>query len=90
MPSNPRPQAGAAAFPRRPTARADTCAFGLVTVLVPVMQTGVAAHFLELLRGLGWSAQTAFTLSMLLGIGQLRGRAWVLAWATVSASMRAA
>jgi MFS family permease len=66
--------------PGRPAARADMWLFGLVAGLVLVMQTGVAAHFLELLRGLGWSAQTAVTLSMLLGIGQLTGRGWVVAW----------
>lgn len=60
--------------------RVDTWLFGLVAVLVLVMQTGVAAHFLALLRGLGWSAQTAVTLATLLGIGQLAGRAWVVAW----------
>lgn len=66
--------------PRR-TAVADTWLYGLVAVLVLAMQTGVAAHFLALLRGLGWDARTAVTLSMLLGVGQFCGRAWVVAWA---------
>lgn len=60
--------------------RLDTWLFGAVAVLVLVMQTGVAAHFLALLRGLGWDAQTAVTLATLLGIGQFCVRAWVVAW----------
>ncbi|WP_326537042.1 MFS transporter [Pseudorhodoferax sp.] len=73
-----QPQAATAAARR--TAPADTWLYGLVAVLVLAMQTGVAAHFLALVRGLGWDAQTAVTLSMLLGVGQFCGRAWVVAW----------
>ncbi|WP_183043506.1 MFS transporter [Alicycliphilus denitrificans] len=61
-------------------ARADTLLYGLVAVLAMVMQTGISAHFIELLRGLGWSASVAVTLSALLGIGQFTGRVWVVAW----------
>lgn len=75
------PGAVAAATAPAPRAtRLDTWLFGLVAVLVLVMQTGVAAHFLALLRGLGWDAQTAVTLATLLGIGQFTARAWVVAW----------
>jgi MFS family permease len=65
---------------RRPATRLDMVLFGLIAGLVLVMQTGVAAHFLVLLRGLGWDAQTAVTLATLLGAGQLCGRGWVVAW----------
>ena len=63
-----------------PATRVDTWLFGVVAVLVLFMQTGVAAHFLALLRGLGWDARTAVTLATLLGLGQLVGRAWMVAW----------
>lgn len=72
------PAAGGADAQRAPAGPLDTWLYGLIAVLVLVMQTGVAAHFLGLLRGLGWTAQTAVTLSTLLGIGQLCGRAWVV------------
>ena len=65
---------------QRRTAPVDTWLYGLVAVLVLAMQTGVAAHFLALVGGLGWNAKTAVTLSMLLGVGQFCGRAWVVAW----------
>jgi len=78
-------QAGPAAVSTTPATRTaatrlDTWLYGLIAVLVLVMQTGVAAHFLALIRGLGWNAQTAVTLSTLLGVGQFTGRAWVVAW----------
>lgn len=69
--------AGSAATGRG-TAPLDTALFGLIAVLTLVMQTGIAAHFLNMLRGLGWDAATAVTLSTLLGIGQLGGRGWVV------------
>ena len=72
----PAPGGGPGAAP----ARADTLLYGLVAVLAMVMQTGISAHFIELLRGLGWSASVAVTLSALLGIGQFTGRVWVVAW----------
>ncbi|WP_225783226.1 MFS transporter [Xenophilus sp. Marseille-Q4582] len=72
--------AATAAAPVARATRLDTWLFGLVAVLVLVMQTGVAAHFLALLRGLGWDAQAAVTLATLLGIGQFTARAWVVAW----------
>jgi MFS family permease len=64
----------------RRTASADTWLYGLVAVLVLAMQTGVAAHFLALIGGLGWDTKAAVSLSMLLGVGQFCGRAWVVAW----------
>jgi len=78
QPAAPPPAAGAA--PRAAARGLDTWLYGLIAMLVLVMQTGVAAHFLALIRGLGWSAQTAVTLATLLGVGQFIGRGWVVAW----------
>lgn len=60
--------------------RAGRLLFGVIVVLVLFMQTGMAAHFIALIRGLGWDAATAGWVAGLLGIGQLAGRSWVVAW----------
>ena len=54
--------------------------YGFIAVAVIVLQTGMAAHFIELLRGRGWSASTAVTIAMLLGFGQVFGRLAVVFW----------
>ncbi len=54
--------------------------YGFIAVGIIVLQTGMAAHFIELLRGRGWSASTAVTIAMLLGFGQVFGRLGVVFW----------
>ena len=54
--------------------------YGFIAVAIIVLQTGMAAHFIELLRGRGWSASTAVTIAMLLGFGQVFGRLGVVFW----------
>ena len=54
--------------------------YGVIAVAVIVLQTGMAAHFIELLQGRGWSASTAVTIAMLLGFGQVFGRLGVVFW----------
>ncbi|MEF7614467.1 MFS transporter [Aquincola sp. MAHUQ-54] len=58
--------------------RMDVLLYGIVVVLVVFMQTGVAAHFIEFVRGLGWSPAAAGLVASLLGVGQFTGRAWVV------------
>ena len=53
--------------------------YGAVGVLF--LQTGMAAHFLNLLTAAGWTQSTAVWLATLLGIGQFSGRAVVALWA---------
>lgn len=45
------------------------------------LQTGMAAHFIELLRAAGWPPGRAVWIATLLGIGQLCGRVVVALWA---------
>lgn len=54
--------------------------YGFIAIAVIVLQTGMAAHFIELLRGRGWSASSAVTIAMLLGFGQVFGRLGVVFW----------
>lgn len=54
--------------------------YGFIAVAIIVLQTGMAAHFIELLQGRGWSASTAVTIAMLLGFGQVFGRLGVVFW----------
>lgn len=54
--------------------------YGIIAIGVIVLQTGMAAHFIELLRGRGWSATSAVTIAMLLGVGQFAGRLAVVFW----------
>ena len=71
--------APASAPPHVPIAGARLL-YGLIAVAVIVLQTGMAAHFIELLRGRGWSAASAVTIAMLLGFGQVFGRLGVVFW----------
>lgn len=52
--------------------------YGYIATGIIVLQTGMAAHFIELLRGRGWDSGVAVALASLLGIGQLAGRAVVI------------
>lgn len=54
--------------------------YGFIAVGIIVLQTGMAAHFIELLRGRGWSASSAVAIAMLLGVGQFCGRLGVVFW----------
>lgn len=54
--------------------------YGIIAIGIIVLQTGMAAHFIELLRGRGWSASSAVTIAMLLGFGQFCGRLVVVFW----------
>ncbi|KEA42463.1 hypothetical protein CR64_07875 [Pseudomonas aeruginosa] len=54
-------------------------AYGAVGVLF--LQTGMAAHFIELLRAAGWQQAQAVWLATLLGIGQFSGRIGIALWA---------
>ena len=58
-----------------------TALYGFIASAVIFMQIGLAAHFIELVRDLGWAPATAVTLSSLFGLGQFSGRAFVVAWA---------
>ncbi len=51
-----------------------TVLYGVGAMLTLFMQAGMAAHFLELLAGLGWSMARVVSLSTLLGLGQVTGR----------------
>jgi MFS family permease len=73
------PQASAA--PIAAPVRGAKLLYGVIALTVLFLQTGMATQFLELLRGLGWSAVTAVTLSTLLGLGQFTGRSCVVLWA---------
>jgi MFS family permease len=53
--------------------------YGAVGVLF--LQTGMAAHFIGLLRAAGWIQGQAVWLATLLGIGQFSGRLVVALWA---------
>lgn len=55
--------------------------YGTIALCVLFLQTAMASQFLELLRGLGWSAVVAVTISSLLGVGQFVGRGAVVVWA---------
>ena len=54
--------------------------YGFIAIAIIVLQTGMAAHFIELLRGRGWSASSAVAIAMLLGVGQFCGRLGVVFW----------
>lgn len=76
-----KPVAGAVAGGSTATAAdADKWLFGFIAATVMFMQLGLAAHFIELLRGADWDAATAVTLASVFGLGQFSGRAWVVAW----------
>jgi len=85
LPKSRRPEPAVAdavqgsAAPHVPIAGAKLL-YGFIAVAVIVLQTGMAAHFIELLRGRGWSASTAVTIAMLLGFGQVFGRLGVVFW----------
>ncbi|MDM0044972.1 MFS transporter [Variovorax dokdonensis] len=73
-------RAGTAGTPTAPVQGAYLL-FAVIALTVLFLQTAMAAQFLELLRGRGWDAATAVTLSMLLGLGQFAGRFSVALWA---------
>jgi MFS family permease len=52
--------------------------YGATATLVLFMQAGMAAHFIELLAGLGWAIGVVVSLSALLGIGQVVGRLYMV------------
>lgn len=54
-------------------------AYGAIGVLF--LQTGMAAHFLSMLRAAGWDQSLAVWLATLLGFGQLSGRLLIALWA---------
>lgn len=55
--------------------------YGFLAVGVMFLQTGMAAHLLVLLQGLGWTAASAVGLATLFGLGQFTGRMVVVLWA---------
>ncbi|MEO8249384.1 MAG: MFS transporter [Burkholderiales bacterium] len=66
---------------KAPVASADQWLFGFIAASVMFMQLGLAAHFIELLRGADWDAATAVGLASVFGLGQFTGRVFVVAWA---------
>lgn len=52
--------------------------FAVIAVGIVVLQTAMAAHFIELLRGRGWDPAAAVALASLLGVGQFVGRLLVV------------
>ncbi len=52
--------------------------YACIAVGIMVLQTGMAAHFIELLHGSGWDPSTAVALATLMGFGQFAGRAAVV------------
>ncbi len=76
----PRPLAGQVADTASIHWDADKWLFGFIAAAVMFMQIGLAAHFIELLRGADWDAATAVALASVFGVGQFSGRAWVVAW----------
>jgi MFS family permease len=74
--------AGVATPPPAPAAKRAVMvlyAYGAVGVLF--LQTGMAAHFIGLLRAAGWLQAQAVWLATLLGVGQFTGRIVVASWA---------
>ena len=61
-------------------ATAEKMLYGVIASIAMFMQTGLAAHFIELIKGLGWNATTAVSIATLLGLGQFTARGWVVAW----------
>ncbi len=72
--------AGEVAAPSSIRRDVDKWLYGFIAAVVMFMQIGLAAHFIELLRGADWNAATAVALASVFGVGQFSGRAWVVAW----------
>lgn len=79
-PAQAGPATGAVAS-HPPTQPAVAWLYTYCAVGVVFLQTGMAAHFIELLRHAGWSAGDAVWLATLFGAGQFCGRATIALWA---------